>query len=1242
MTEIDALEKIFHASPIPTIVIKEVDDDKFIVIIANNAYLNAQDLSINLEDIVGKNIFEIGQDKSEIELFIKIFHSVLKTKTANQKKHAGRDISVYPILSENAEEAFLILQVLNIPLQSSTVVNKSLEARPELDLFDFSPVPMWVYNIDNLCILAANKAALTDYGYTLSEFLDTTVRILWPETEVPRMEEMISKKVKRDLPNRATVKHITKSGEIISVNIHSVSLPSWGKNARIVAAIDVSQRMRDEQAVKKNRDRLKSLLQTTNGIVWEAEPESHHFSYVSSYVEQILGYSTSQWLTDANFYKNHILPEDLDWVLKTRNSQLEIGKTYSLEYRMIHSEGHIVWLRDTFTPIIQDDKASLRGLIIDISEARRAMAIDQLDKEILTSSADDSYSFGDVLKRYIIGIEEQFPGLNYSLMQMNGGGLSDLASPSVPKAIISASETLTDIACMNSAADIVESSSKWREFRSTVLNHEFSSVLKFPIHDSEENVVAVFFVYHNRVAELGLEEINIIERVTALLRLILERKQYSRGLKETTLMMLQSQELARFGNWSWDIRTDTVTWSDTLYSIYGLTAGSIPPTFLEYLNLVHPEDRQNSFKTIQDLLINGEDKTFDERMVRPSGEVRYVKTWAKLVYGESGIAEKMVGACLDITESKQIQNELSESKAEIQKMLNRYLYVNKATSDAIYDWDIDTNIVEWGDSFSRLFGYKTFPDISTLNQWFQLVHQEDIQAMTNSLQKALENINQDRWSAIYRIKKEAGDYAFVEENGYILRDEENRARRMIGVVRNITDRKNAERDLRLSNDKYTDLFHLSPLPLLVYDLNTLEILDVNKAALDHYEYSVEEFLSFTLRDIRPPEDVAILDELIKKHVKTGHVHSSFTRHVKKSGKIILVNTKGNSINYKGRDARIVVAIDNSEKIKAEESLRQSERRFKTMIQEGSDLIVILNNSGNISYVSPNISRMFNLGATNVILTSPFDYIHEDDQPIVRNQLWNIRKDETVKISPYRIRLRSGEIRWLETIITNKSHDPAIGGIIANSRDVTSRMKSMIKTKELLDRYNAVSKATSDAIWDANLLTEKIIWNHSLTQIFGYEDLQTSVEWWRDHLHPDDFVRVTSLIEDQLNSKETRWTSEYRFRCADGNYKTVLDRGFIIFSDSGTPLRMIGCIQDVTERVAYINAIENHNEKLREIAWMQSHLVRAPLARILGISEILSGGYNNPEEINEMLSYLTMSAVELDDIIKNIVDKSRNL
>jgi|GEM_PF-307388 len=1239
MTEIDALEKTFSSSPIPTIII-QVNAPLFPIVVANDAYLNEENTD-EAKIIIGKDFFETHQHIAEIDDYSDVFHSVLITKHAHQTRRAGRDLNTYPILGEDGEVAFIVQQLMRLPEPPLPLEGRSLASRSDLDLFDFSPVPMWVYDIDNLRILAANKAALADYGYTLSEFLDTTVRILWPAADVPRMEQMVAAKVKRDLPNIATVRLLKRSGEVVSVNMHSTPLPSWGKNARIVAAIDISQKLRNEQAIKMNRDRLRSLLQTTNGIVWEADPGSHHFSYVNQYVEKVLGYSASQWLADANFWKKHICPEDRELVLKARDSSLEVGKTYSAEYRMINSVGNIVWMRDTFTPIIQDDKVSLRGLMVDISVVKRAMAIDQLDKEILTNSAKEDNSFGEVLKSYITGIEKQFPGMLFGIMSIRDGKLSDLASPSLSKTIIAALEGLP-YSTSTDPGNTSETEAAWENFRQIVSVNGLTSILQHPVHINDGDVVAVFLVYHNREAALQLDEANIVERTLAILRVILERRRYSKVLKETTLMMLQSQELAHFGNWSWDINSDTVTWSDTLYSIYGLTPESFKATFEAYLSLVHPEDRQNSFDIIQDLLSNGNDKAFEERMVCPGGEVRHMKTWAKVIYGESGDAEKMIGACLDITESKQIENELQASKAQLQKVLDRYVYVNKATNDAIYDWDIDTDLIEWGESFSRIFGYSEFPENYTLDQWFKLVHPHDLEDMTSNLMKVLEDKNQHQWSAEYRIRKETGEYVFVDESGYILRDESGRARRMIGVVSDITERKKAERDLQLSNEKYADLFHLSPLPLLVYDPETLQILDVNKAAIEHYEYSFDEFLSFTLRDIRPPHDVLILDELVRKHVKAGHVHSSFTRHVKKSGKIILVDTKGNSITYKGRNARIIVAIDNSERIKAEESLRQSERRFRTMIQEGSDLIVILDQTGKISYISPNILRLFNLDPRDMILTSPFNYIHEDDHDAIRTHLLSIRKDETVKVSPYRVRLKGGEIRWLETIITNKSHDPAIAGIIANSRDITARMKVMLKNKELLDRYNAVAKATSDTIWDSNILTRRIIWNYSLSKTFGYDSTQTSIEWWREHVHPDDVVRVIKLVESRLDSRETRWMSEYRFRCADGTYKTVLDRGFIIFSNEGTPIRMIGCMQDITQRVAYVHTIENHNKQLREIAWMQSHLVRAPLARILGITEVLSEGGNSQDKIDEMLSYLSISATELDDIIRDIIDKSQNL
>lgn len=1112
MMEIKALEKAFDANPNPTLLI-EANAPLFTIRTVNDAFLDM--VSLKRTEVLGSAYAELCDVSAEIRSSRDAFNLVVSKGQSCRRLEGGMNITAYPI-SGAGESVDLVVLQLTGELTSERVTTE-IKHIPgsSLDLFDFSPVAMWVYDVETLQILAANKAALADYGYTQSELLNATVSIFWPEDEIPIMEEMIATRVRRNLENKGTVRHVKKSGEIIVVNVHSTPLPSWGPNARIVAATDVSI-------------------------------------------------------------------------------------------------------------------------------ARRTMELDQLDKNFLTQSAKEDIPFKDVLHEYLSGIEQQFPGMSCSLMRIKNGKYSYWAAPSLPQEIRDASKELSvdmDISAGNAGV----SGQSWSTFHSVVSDQGFKGYLHHPIYNSKREIIAAFDVYHRRFDELPPEESDIMERIVALLKVILEKRQYSKLSKEITMIMLESQELAQFGNWSWELDSDILFWSENLYPIFGQIPESFKPTFNTYLHLVHEDDRQMMFDVISGLLTNGQDAAFEERIIRPDGEIRYLRSWAKAIRNASGDVAKIIGACLDITESKKAQNELLASKAALQKLLDRYLYVNKATNDAIYDWDIDVDLIEWGESFNRVFGYRMLPLKQSLNDWFKLLHPDDAGNIRLSLKATISRKDQSRWSAGFRIRRENGEYVDVEENGYILRNGDGSAKRMIGVVRDITERRKAEEALKLSNDRYADLFQLSPLPLWVYDPETLKILDVNKAAVEHYGYSHEEFLSLTLLDIRPPEDVPVVKEIIRSIVDSGAEHTGFSRHLTKNGKLILVNTRGTLIRYKGGHARMVVAIDNSERIRAEEALLRSERRFKTMIQEGSDLIAILDRMGNISYISPNIQRLFNSAPADMILTNPFDYIHEEDQSLIKQQLLMIEENQTIKIAPYRVKLKGGEIRWLETIITNKTKDPAIEGIIANSRDISARMKSILKNKKLLDRYNAVSKATSDAIWDSNIQAKQILWNHSISDIFGYEEMHTSLDWWSDHVHPEDVGRVTELIEAHLNSGQEKWTCEYRFRCIDGDYKTVLDRGFIIYSDNGQPVRMIGCMQDITARVEYVHAIEQHNERLREIAWMQSHLVRAPLARILGITQILSTVTENSHEtLSEMLPFLSSSALELDTIIKDIVRKSQNL
>ncbi len=122
-------------------------------------------------------------------------------------------------------------------------------------------------------------------------------------------------------------------------------------------------------------------------------------------------------------------------------------------------------------------------------------------------------------------------------------------------------------------------------------------------------------------------------------------------------------------------------------------------------------------------------------------------------------------------------------------------------------------------------------------------------------------------------------------------------------------------------------------------------------------------------------------------------------------------------------------------------------------------------------------------------------------------------------------------------------------------------------KESNERYDIVAKATSDTIWDWKIEEDSFIWNKGIQGVFGYkkEDVGTTSKWWFDKIHPEDSLKMSIKLYSFLEQKTEKWQDEYRFKCADGTYKYVFDRGFLVKDLNGKPIRMIGAIQDVTKQ-----------------------------------------------------------------------------
>ena len=474
---------------------------------------------------------------------------------------------------------------------------------------------------------------------------------------------------------------------------------------------------------------------------------------------------------------------------------------------------------------------------------------------------------------------------------------------------------------------------------------------------------------------------------------------------------------------------------------------------------------------------------------------------------------------------------------------------------------------------------------------------------------------------------------------YLLKDELNPAQLSKSIFYSI-ERKKVESQLIESEKKYKNLFNHSPVPKFVLDLTSLNFLNVNRAAIELYGYSYEEFLKMNVRDLWATEEHQKAEE------KWMNFHEDWfqiaLKHRKKNGDVISVEVTSNPIEFDGKKARVSLIKDVTAQLKAERALQHSEQRFKALVQDGSDLVMILDFKGNLSYASPASNTIIGIDS-NVLLKNNFFYlIHEEDIHNVKDCIARLKHQKRIQIPSYRIKTSKQEWRWIETIITNLTEDPAVNGLVANSRDITEFVNQERELIESLKRYNIVAKATSDTITDYDVINDRMEYNEGIQNMFGYNPAQVGRDgsWWDDKVHPEDKARVKAKTQEVFTNKHNQLQIEYRFRCADGTYKYVLDRSYLLKDDNGNPLRMIGSMQDISNLKNYIRTIENHNARLKEISWTQSHVVRAPLARIMGLIDLLQN-HEEIEDRNHLMENIFSSAQELDVIIRKISNKAEH-
>jgi PAS domain S-box-containing protein len=173
---------------------------------------------------------------------------------------------------------------------------------------------------------------------------------------------------------------------------------------------------------------------------------------------------------------------------------------------------------------------------------------------------------------------------------------------------------------------------------------------------------------------------------------------------------------------------------------------------------------------------------------------------------------------------------------------------------------------------------------------------------------------------------------------YLLKDDLNALTLYKSIIYTI-ERKKTFIQLEESERRYSDLFHLSPQPMWVYDLEDLSFLSVNQAAVNSYGYSEQEFLNMTIRDIRPAEDIHLLEEALKS-IKNRDLNykKSIFRHRKKNGEIIQVEILSNSFCYNNKEAMLVLANDITSRVQHISAIEEQNKKLQEIAYTQSHIV----------------------------------------------------------------------------------------------------------------------------------------------------------------------------------------------------------------------------------------------------------------------------------------------------------------
>jgi two-component system sensor histidine kinase/response regulator len=538
----------------------------------------------------------------------------------------------------------------------------------------------------------------------------------------------------------------------------------------------------------------------------------------------------------------------------------------------------------------------------------------------------------------------------------------------------------------------------------------------------------------------------------------------------------------------------------------------------------------------------------------------------------------------------------------------------------------------------------------------------------------------------YEVYRKDGTRIWVAENSRIVRDAEGGARYYEGSVQDITERKRAEAEREviseivqgvMTTSNLDELLALAQRSIskLLYAENCFVALHDTATDLMHFEFWVDKvdpvppprpiggqgLSSYVLRTGQP---LLLTKEITERLFEQGEIKQSGSSSASWLGVplrtpmrtigVLAVQHYEKENAYTHRDLEFLSSVGDQiamaiERKRAEEDLRRSEERLaagQKMAQIGSWEWDVITNK---VIWSDEQYRLFGLepGEQEATYDLYLSFVCPDAREdaikwfnAVRAMKKSSRMDILIVRPDGKERILNS---WADVVL---DEDGNVVRVVGTSQDVTEREKAERALGQSEERFQLVSRATNDAIWDWDFATNEISYGESFGTLFGYPAGVSNWELEASRFHPDDRDKLMASLSAFFASREEAWSSEYRYLCADGSYAFVYDRGYVVRDVEGKPLRMVGSMMNITERkraeselrAAKIDA-EAANRSKSEFLVNMSHEIRTPMNGIIGMTDLALETDLNRDQ-REYLGMVKSSAHSLLGLINDILDFSK--